>query len=35
MKKILLNLSIFLMLILTPNVNGIIENDNYKESLYT
>ena len=35
MKKILLILSIFLMLIFTPKLNGIIENDKYKESLYT
>lgn len=35
MKKILLILSIFLMLIFTPKLNGIIENNKYKESLYT
>lgn len=34
MKKILLILSIFLMLIFTPKLNGIIENDKYKESVY-
>lgn len=34
MKKILLILSIFLIFIFTPKLNGIIENDKYKESVY-